>query len=87
MAPLRAKVEALLQSFEEEVKRLWHDASVEQFGSFSTGLWLPNSDVDVVVVVPYTAERDTIASAKQQAGDGKGGVAAPTDTDIARGSR
>ncbi len=33
------------------VSRIWRDATVEAFGSFASGLWLPNSDVDLVIKV------------------------------------
>jgi non-canonical poly(A) RNA polymerase PAPD5/7 len=32
------------------VRGLWRHAGVESFGSYATGLWLPSSDVDLVVV-------------------------------------
>lgn len=32
-------------------RNLWPHADVHEYGSFSTGLWLPNSDVDLVVQV------------------------------------
>eukprot|EP01133_Synstelium_polycarpum_P015049 gene15049-17807_t len=31
------------------VKRLWPNAELDIYGSFMTGLWLPSSDVDIVV--------------------------------------
>ena len=31
------------------VTNIWHDATVEAFGSYASGLWLPNSDVDLVI--------------------------------------
>eukprot|EP01132_Coremiostelium_polycephalum_P004550 gene4550-5668_t len=31
------------------VKRLWPNAELDIFGSFMTGLWLPSSDIDIVV--------------------------------------
>ncbi|CAF4859967.1 unnamed protein product [Pieris macdunnoughi] len=33
---------------------LWPQARVEIFGSFRTGLYLPTSDIDLVVIVVYT---------------------------------
>ena len=37
------------------VNRIWRDATVEAFGSFASGLWLPNSDVDLVIKVKMIA--------------------------------
>ncbi|XP_071721914.1 uncharacterized protein [Rutidosis leptorrhynchoides] len=34
----------------EVIKYIWPDAKVEIFGSFSTGLYLPTSDIDVVIL-------------------------------------
>ncbi|KAJ0407808.1 hypothetical protein ATCC90586_006284 [Pythium insidiosum] len=37
------------------VQSIWPEAMVTCFGSFATGLWLPSSDVDVVVMnIPHT---------------------------------
>lgn len=33
------------------VTKLWDWCAVEVYGSFASGLWLPNSDIDVVVMV------------------------------------
>ena len=32
------------------VRKLWAQASVEIFGSYGTGLWLPSSDIDLVIL-------------------------------------
>ncbi|XP_021373819.1 non-canonical poly(A) RNA polymerase PAPD7-like isoform X2 [Mizuhopecten yessoensis] len=45
-ANMRAEV---VQRIRSVVKDLWKDASVEIFGSFKTGLYLPTSDIDLVV--------------------------------------
>ena len=38
-----------LSSNTRSVTRLWPDARIEPFGSFATGLYLPTSDLDVVI--------------------------------------
>jgi DNA polymerase sigma len=38
-----------VQRIESVVKSIWHEAQVEVFGSFDTLLYLPSSDVDIVV--------------------------------------
>lgn len=44
---LRVKVVARIEAI---VLQLWPDAHVEVFGSFRTGLYLPTSDIDLVVL-------------------------------------
>ncbi|XP_024519511.1 uncharacterized protein LOC9629856 isoform X2 [Selaginella moellendorffii] len=46
----RARAEAAVDCVRRGVKQLWPGADVEVFGSFATGLCLPHSDVDVVVL-------------------------------------
>ena len=46
---LRLRTEAT-ESIGEVVKSIWNDAEVEIFGSFKTGLYLPSSDVDLVIM-------------------------------------
>ncbi|TMW63722.1 hypothetical protein Poli38472_002663 [Pythium oligandrum] len=43
-------IEDAIWNISVEVQAIWPDAHVACFGSFSTGLWLPSSDVDVVVM-------------------------------------
>lgn len=43
------KIEDVLNRLRGVVKSLWPDSTVKVFGSYETGLWLPNSDIDVVV--------------------------------------
>lgn len=50
-----ARSEAI-KRLSEVVTALWTDASVQVFGSFDSQLFLPSSDLDVVVVVPSLAE-------------------------------
>ncbi|GAA5900566.1 hypothetical protein JCM5296_005284 [Sporobolomyces johnsonii] len=50
--PSRREHELRLQAltcFRKVVTRLWPTASIQQFGSMSTGLYLPNGDFDVVI--------------------------------------
>lgn len=46
----RGRVLHLVRQLQAAVTAAWPDALVEVYGSFSTGLWLPSSDVDVVIV-------------------------------------
>lgn len=42
--------EGVVERIRRVVKQLWPDAQVEIFGSFRTGLYLPTSDIDLVVL-------------------------------------
>lgn len=44
---LRMRVAARVESV---VKKVWPDAQAKVFGSFSTGLALPNSDIDLMII-------------------------------------
>jgi non-canonical poly(A) RNA polymerase PAPD5/7 len=46
----RKERKGLVQRIKKITKNLWPQADVFVFGSFETGLWLPNSDVDIVVL-------------------------------------
>ena len=46
---VRQRTEATA-SVAEVVRSIWADAAVEIFGSFKTGLYLPSSDVDLVII-------------------------------------
>jgi non-canonical poly(A) RNA polymerase PAPD5/7 len=46
----RQHIDAAMAHIAEGVHKIWPQASVTCFGSYSTGLWLPSSDVDVVVM-------------------------------------
>lgn len=46
----QAARQAAIDSIEEVVTSIWPKARVEVFGSFATGLYLPTSDVDAVVM-------------------------------------
>ncbi|KAJ3683299.1 hypothetical protein LUZ60_013526 [Juncus effusus] len=41
---------AAVQSVTDVIKHIWPECKVEVFGSFKTGLYLPTSDVDVVIL-------------------------------------
>ncbi|GER53870.1 poly(A) RNA polymerase protein 2 [Striga asiatica] len=41
---------AAIESVSDVVKYIWPSAEVEVFGSFKTGLYLPSSDIDVVIL-------------------------------------
>lgn len=44
---LRMKVKNRIESL---VQQVWPDAHVEEFGSFISGLALPNSDIDLMII-------------------------------------
>lgn len=46
----RQHIDAAIAHIVESVRKIWPHASVTCFGSYSTGLWLPSSDVDVVIM-------------------------------------
>ncbi|CAH0490658.1 unnamed protein product [Peronospora farinosa] len=52
----RQHIDAAIAHISEGVRKIWPHASVVCFGSYSTGLWLPSSDVDVVVMGLSNAE-------------------------------
>ncbi|GFP90215.1 non-canonical poly(A) RNA polymerase papd5 [Phtheirospermum japonicum] len=41
---------AAIASVSDVIKYIWPDAEVEVFGSFKTGLYIPSSDIDVVIM-------------------------------------
>lgn len=43
-------IEKSITNVRKCVRQLWGTARVETFGSYSTGMWLPSSDVDLVVL-------------------------------------
>uniref|UniRef100_A0A674AYZ8 polynucleotide adenylyltransferase n=1 Tax=Salmo trutta TaxID=8032 RepID=A0A674AYZ8_SALTR len=49
----------VVERIERVIKDLWPTADVQVFGSFSTGLYLPTSDIDLVVFVKFR-EGDTL---------------------------
>ncbi|RLN84156.1 hypothetical protein BBJ28_00013163 [Nothophytophthora sp. Chile5] len=43
-------IEEMIANVRESVLTLWPQSKVETFGSYSTGIWLPSSDVDLVIL-------------------------------------
>uniref|UniRef100_M4BA68 Polymerase nucleotidyl transferase domain-containing protein n=1 Tax=Hyaloperonospora arabidopsidis (strain Emoy2) TaxID=559515 RepID=M4BA68_HYAAE len=48
---LAVPIEETIANVRRSVLSLWPEAKVETFGSYATGLWLPDSDVDLVVIL------------------------------------
>lgn len=44
-------IEVMITNVRACVQSLWPRSTVETFGSYSTGIWLPSSDVDLVILV------------------------------------
>lgn len=59
----RGPIDAAIDHIARCVTAIWPQATVTRFGSFATGLWLPSSDVDVVVlgVLDVVDSADAIA--------------------------
>ncbi|MES1915957.1 MAG: hypothetical protein MHM6MM_007830 [Cercozoa sp. M6MM] len=60
--------QAAFDRLESIVKSLWPEASVFSFGSFSTGLYLPASDVDTVVMGAPENALEQLSQALQSGG-------------------
>lgn len=61
---MRVHIEEMIANVRECVHSLWPQSKVETFGSYSTGIWLPSSDVDLVVLVrPKCSARLALALA------------------------
>lgn len=43
-------IEQMISNVRASVQSLWPQSKVETFGSYSTGIWLPSSDVDLVIL-------------------------------------
>lgn len=43
-------IEEMIANVRASVQSLWPQSKVETFGSYSTGIWLPSSDVDLVIL-------------------------------------
>ncbi|KAJ7184006.1 hypothetical protein O6H91_Y539800 [Diphasiastrum complanatum] len=65
----QACAEAAIECVREGVKQLWPGADIEVFGSFATGLCLPHSDIDIVVMNASPSEilESTLAGGKPAA--------------------
>jgi non-canonical poly(A) RNA polymerase PAPD5/7 len=65
-----ANIANVLARLNVVVRGLWPDATLQVFGSVETGLWLPNSDIDIVVFTAYESDPavlvNTLASALQK---------------------
>lgn len=49
--PVEHKIRGdVIQRIEKIILRLWPEARVQVFGSYRTGLYLPTSDIDLVVI-------------------------------------
>ncbi|GLD97719.1 hypothetical protein PINS_up006409 [Pythium insidiosum] len=60
IAKQQAAMEDAIWNISICVQSIWPEATVTCFGSFATGLWLPSSDVDVVVMnIPHTFSDST----------------------------
>nr|CCA18146.1 conserved hypothetical protein [Albugo laibachii Nc14] len=47
---MKIHIAKIIENVTKSVQELWHDSTIETFGSYSTGLWLPTSDVDLVIL-------------------------------------
>lgn len=56
------KIEDVLERLGAVIKGLWPDAQVKVFGSAETGLWLPNSDIDIVVITEQETNSTTLVN-------------------------
>lgn len=59
---MRVHIEEMIVNVRECVHSLWPQSKVETFGSYSTGIWLPSSDVDLVVLVRCDLGYDVTAT-------------------------
>lgn len=53
MQPSQSEIEAqqsVLRRLTETAKQIWEHAEVHVFGSLGNGLWMPNSDIDMVIM-------------------------------------
>ncbi|KAF0698200.1 Aste57867_11185 [Aphanomyces stellatus] len=64
VAEMAVHIEKTIDLVRGCVRKLWPEATVETYGSYSTGIWLPSSDIDLVVL--GTSE-DTTAHLKSLA--------------------
>lgn len=48
---MKIHIAKIIENVTTSVQDLWSDSTIETFGSYSTGLWLPTSDVDLVILV------------------------------------
>ncbi|KAI9596747.1 hypothetical protein BDF19DRAFT_436638 [Syncephalis fuscata] len=48
----------VVKQIEQVVEHLWHDAKLYIFGSYETQIYLPTSDIDVVITAPHLTALD-----------------------------
>jgi tRNA nucleotidyltransferase (CCA-adding enzyme) len=51
VAEMAVHIEKSIEKVRSCVRKLWPKAVVETYGSYSTGIWLPSSDIDLVILV------------------------------------
>ncbi|TDH65752.1 hypothetical protein CCR75_006140 [Bremia lactucae] len=92
----RQYIDAAIAHIVESVRKIWPHASVTCFGSYSTGLWLPSSDVDVVVMglsnatdrdVPTTFLPDGVPELEQLAQQLRPQTTWVQQVDVVRGAK
>ncbi|RHY58475.1 hypothetical protein B5M09_007200 [Aphanomyces astaci] len=50
VSEMAVHIEKTIDLVRASVRKLWPDATVETYGSYSTGIWLPSSDIDLVIL-------------------------------------
>ncbi|OQS03169.1 hypothetical protein THRCLA_04525 [Thraustotheca clavata] len=50
VAEMAVHIEKTIDMVKNCVRKLWPEATVETYGSYSTGIWLPSSDIDLVIL-------------------------------------
>ncbi|OQR97930.1 hypothetical protein ACHHYP_09454 [Achlya hypogyna] len=50
VAEMAIHIEKTIDMVRACVRKLWPEASVDTYGSYSTGIWLPTSDIDIVIL-------------------------------------
>jgi non-canonical poly(A) RNA polymerase PAPD5/7 len=70
----RPPIDAAIEQIARCVAAIWPQARVTRFGSFATGLWLPSSDVDVVVmdVLPASDDAPEVLTSSSSSTDASG---------------
>ncbi|TMW64856.1 hypothetical protein Poli38472_009023 [Pythium oligandrum] len=69
VAEMTVHIEQMITNVRDCVHSLWSKAQIEPYGSYSTGIWLPSSDVDLVIlgVVEIHDRTLTVKSLRQLA--------------------
>ncbi|ETW03462.1 hypothetical protein, variant [Aphanomyces invadans] len=50
VSEMAVHIEKTIELVRTSVRKLWPEATVETYGSYSTGIWLPSSDIDLVIL-------------------------------------